>query len=59
MCLAMEKLKEREKNSGKIEGMIEGMKFMGASDNDIVQKITETFNVTKEYVLSLLMPQKV
>jgi hypothetical protein len=34
MCLAMEKLKEREKNSGKkegkkegkIEGMIEGMK---------------------------------
>ena len=55
MCLAMEKKEERDK----ISGMIEGMKFMGASDNDIVQKITETFNVTKEYVLSLLMPQKV
>jgi hypothetical protein len=42
-----------------ITGMIQGMKIMGASENDIINKIIETFSVTKEYVLALLTPQKV
>lgn len=33
------------------------MKLMGASDNDIITKITEQFKVTKEYVLALLKAQ--
>ena len=55
MCLAMEKRVQKEK----ILGVIEGMRIMGASDNDIVKKIIETFDVTKEYVMLLLAPQKV
>ena len=53
MCLAMEKKAEKDK----ISGVIEGMKYMGASDNDIIEKIIEKYHVTKEYVLALLTPQ--
>ena len=53
MCLAMEKKAEKDK----ISGVIEGMKYMGASDNDIIDKIIEKYHVTKEYVLTLLTPQ--
>lgn len=55
MCKALEKKETRDK----ITGMIVGMRVMGASDYDIISKITETFNVTKEYVIALLAPQKV
>lgn len=54
MCLAMEKRQQRDE----INGVIMGMRMMGASDNDIIAKIIEKFNVTKEYVLALLAPQK-
>ena len=54
MCLAMEKKAQRDK----ITGAIEAMKILGVNDNDIVSKIVENFNVTKEYVLELLVPQK-
>ena len=46
MCLAMEKKTEKDK----ISGVIEGMKYVGASDNDIIEKIIEKYHVTKEYV---------
>ena len=35
MCLAMEKKAEKDK----ISGVIEGMKYMGASDNDIIDDL--------------------
>ena len=54
MCLAMEKKQQKDE----INGVIMGMRLMGASDNDIIAKIIEKFNVTKEYVLALLTPQK-
>ena len=41
----------------KVSGVIEGMKLMGASENDIINKVMETYNVTKEYVLALLAPK--
>ena len=42
----------------KITGAIQGMQLMGASDNDIVSKIVDTFHVSKEYVLALLAPKQ-
>ena len=53
MCKAM----ERKEQKDKITGAITGMKLMGASDNDIITKITARFKVTKEYVLALLKAQ--
>ena len=54
MCLAMEKRQQRDE----INGVIMGMRMMGESDNDIIAKIVENFNVTKDYVLALLATQK-
>ena len=53
MCKAM----ERKEQKDIITGAITGMKLMGASDNDIITKITEQFKLTKEYVLALLKAQ--
>lgn len=55
MCLAMEKKQEKDE----INGVIKFLRSSGTSEADIVSKITETFNVTKEYVMALLAPQKV
>ena len=55
MCKAM----DDNNRKMKISGAIMGMRMAGMSDNDITSKITETFQVTKEYVLALLSPQKV
>ena len=54
MCLAMEKKEKRDE----VNGAIKGMRIAGMSDNDIVAQIIKNFNVTKEYVLALLTPQK-
>ena len=54
MCKAMEN-RYREKE---VIGAITGMRMMGASDNDIIVKIVEKFNVTREYVMALLAPKK-
>ena len=54
MCKAMEKRDQRQR----ITGVIQGMQLMGASDNDIISKIVETFHVTREYVLALLVPKQ-
>ena len=54
MCIGMDrKYKEKE-----VTGAIGGMKLMGASEKDIIEKLTKKYNVTKEYVLALLEPQK-
>ena len=55
MCKAMEDYKIKSE----VNGAIKGMRIAGMSDNDILTKIIENYNVTKEYVLSLLVPQKV
>ena len=54
MCLAMEKKQTKDE----ITGAIRVLKSTGATDNDIIAKIMETFHVTKEYVLTILSPQK-
>ena len=54
MCKAMEKKEKKDK----ITGVIQGMQMMGASESDIINKITEAFNVTREYVLALLAPKQ-
>ena len=54
MCLAMEKKQTKDE----ITGAIRILKSTGATDNDIIAKIMETFHVTKEYVLTLLSLQK-
>ena len=54
MCLAMEKKEKKDK----ISGAIEGMKLMGATDNDIISKIIDNFGVSKEYVMDLISPKK-
>ena len=54
MCEALERrYKEKE-----VLGAIKFMQATGEANNDIIVKIAETFNVTKDYVLSLLTPQK-
>ena len=53
MCLAMENKEKRDK----ITGMITGMRLMGASEGMIIEKITDVFHVTKDYVMDLLKPQ--
>ena len=53
MCESLKKKEQRDK----ITGAIEGMRLRGASENDIVVKIVEKFNVTKEYVMALLAPK--
>ena len=53
MCKAMEKRDQRQR----ITGMIDGMSVMGASENDIIAKIMETFHVTRDYVLAILKSQ--
>ena len=55
MCQSIERRMEKER----ISGAITVMKLMGASESDIISKVMEAFNVTKEYVLALLSPQTV
>lgn len=55
MCKSIEKrYKEKE-----VTGAIMGMRKLGASDENIITAVMEMFNVTKEYVVALLAPQKV
>jgi len=55
MCLAMEKKEQKDK----VTGAIEALKGVGLSETDIVERIIDTFGVTKEYVLALISPKKV
>ncbi|MBR6028792.1 MAG: hypothetical protein IKP40_06830 [Clostridia bacterium] len=53
MCLAMEKKALRDK----VTGAIETMKDFGLTEEDIIRRITEKYQVTEEYVLELLSPK--
>ena len=55
MCKAM----EDNNRKMKITGAIETMQDMGTAESDIITKIMEKYNVTKEYVLALLSPKPV
>ena len=50
MCKAMEKRDQRKE----VAGAIRMLRADGASDETIITKVTNLFNVTKEYVLALL-----
>ena len=54
MCKAIENKEKRDK----VTGAIQGMRLVGASDEDIITKIMNHFGVSKEYVLALLAPKK-
>ena len=49
---------EKRDKKNEVNGAIQGMRIAGMSDSEIIAKVIENFNVTKEYVLSLLSPQK-
>ena len=54
MCEALERrYKEKE-----LIGVIKGLQIAGFTENDIITKVIENFNVTKDYVLALLKPQE-
>lgn len=55
MCLAMENRMKKEK----VEGAIQAFRIAGLSESEIITKVVENFNVTKEYVLALLSPKAV
>ena len=53
MCEAL----ERRDKKKEVTGAINGMRIAGMSENDIINKIMEAYNVTKGYVVALLSPQ--
>ena len=55
MCEALER-RDKKKT---VEGAIMGLQMAGVNEEDIISKIIEKFNVTKEYVQALLAPQAV
>lgn len=55
MCTSMDrKYKEKE-----VEGAIKMLRADGLSEDDIIIKVMRVFNVTKEYVITLISPQKI
>jgi hypothetical protein len=54
MCKAMEKRDQRLE----VAGAIRMLRADGASDETIITKVTNLFNVTKEYVLALLVSKQ-
>ena len=54
MCKAMEKRDQRKE----VAGAIRMLRADGASDETIITKVTNLFNVTKEYVLALLVSKQ-
>lgn len=55
MCKSLEKRMQKEK----IIEAIEIYREYGESDEDIINKIMSKFKVAREYILTLLEPQKV
>ena len=55
MCKAMEKNNLKRE----VTGAIKAYRHDGASDEDIITKVMSLFNVSREYVLALLVPQQV
>lgn len=42
---------------GRVLGAIQGMRKLGANDDSIISAVMDMFNVSKEYVLTLLKTQ--
>ena len=53
MCLAFERKEMRDK----ITGIIETYRLDGLSDEEIIAKVLRLYDVTREYMLSLLKAQ--
>ena len=53
MCKAM----EMNNLKREVTGAIRIMQKLGANNDDLIKAVTETFNVTKEYVLDLMKAQ--
>ena len=53
MCKSLEKKEKKDR----ILGAIDYMKDEGKSEEEIIARIISKYNVTKEYVLTLLKPQ--
>ena len=49
---------EDYKIKSEVTGAIKAYRLDGTPDEDIIAKVTKLFDVTKEYVLALLTPQK-
>ena len=45
---------QRRYKEEKVKGAIELSRFDGASDEEIIEKVTKLFGVSREYVLALL-----
>ena len=54
MCQAMEDNNKKQR----VTGAIDILRSDGTSDEDIITKVMNLYNVTREYVISLLTPQK-
>ena len=50
---------EEFKKKMKITGAIEAYRECGKSDEDIINKIMQNFDVARDYVVALLAPQKI
>ena len=49
---------EKRDKKNEVNGAIKLMKSEGKTEKEIIERIVEIFDVTKEYVLALLSPQK-
>lgn len=49
---------ERRDKEKEVTGAIMGMRKLGASDDSIITAVMDMFDVTKEYVLTLLAPKQ-
>jgi len=54
MCESLKKKELRDK----VTAVIDILRDDGKSDEDIIERIIKKYNVTKDYVLALLTPQK-
>ena len=52
------KAQERNNLRREVTGAIRMLQADGASDETIISKVTSLFNVTREYVLALLVPKQ-
>ena len=55
--VSMNKAMERKYLEKEVTGAIAGMRLMGASESEIIAKITESFQVSEDYVLALMDSQ--
>lgn len=54
MCKAMEDMRNEAENRGKVLGAISAWKDVGLSDDEIVERASKKYNVSEDFVRSLL-----